>query len=486
MKTDFYTTVIKRKNKKTGEYRYQAQIRPKNATSPIPAESKTFDEKDEAESFIAEYLKQHKNSRKGKRLEVPIDTTKADARPIKTRDVTVAQALFIYAKQVACVQKNRKDQFYRINRFLRAAGMDEIDPASPKGTVRAKQTTDRTQSNGSRTAAQLRQTRQKNGLMIEHHIAEVANLPITDLGAHDIERFKLCNKSLNEPLSPSTINHFINLLRSLIKIAKKSWHWDELDFDVYHNSSLLPVPKCPKPVLPPENFIALIEYAKAKVKNPHFLPFVLLSALLGTRFSELGHQLTWGDVDLQRNLIYLTPDQSKAAAHERVVITEEVKAVLLSLASAGEQSGPLFGVTYDSMRGCLKRAWDALGLPQYGFHTFRHTAITDESAYNGGDVAKTQLFSRHNTVTVVMHYTHTNFDEYATEKRGRFSSEPVKPPKYPRVQEIAKNAALGYPLDFRFSPEHPFPPSAEVALSAADKVTSSNVVALDLARKRAS
>lgn len=478
MNSLFYTTVIKRKSKITGEVRFQAQIRPIDKQSQLSTVSKTFKTRQEAQDFISTYLKEHTEDRNNRRLKVGSATQ--GSMTVRAADISVANALFIYAREVVSTQKNRKDMYFRINRFLRAAGMKEIDPLSPRGELHQKPnvTGTRTKGNGQRTAQKMRQARQTNNLTLNAHIEYLANLPFSCLGAHDIERFKRCNQAGIKPLAPTTINHFINLFRKLVKTARKEWHWEEISLDVYHNSSLLSVPKSTKAVVLPEHFIALIEHTRANGKNVEFLPFILLSAMLGTRFSELAHKITWEQIKWQTNVMQLTPEGSKAGQFEQIVMTDEVKAVLRTLPNFVSNNGPLFNSSYESIRACLKRAWKALDLPNYGLHQFRHTAITDEAYYNGGDVGKTQLFSRHNSVSMAMHYTHTDFEQFAQEKRHRFAQGPMPKPKYPRVQEVARNAALGYPLDFQYSPQCPTPTCSITASAEASRNDGGNVIPL--------
>jgi len=480
MSTTFYTAVIKRKSKTSEKISYQAQIRPRDTISGKKATSKSFATRQAAHDFIAAFLQDQSEEKQSRRLKV--NKKDGSSTVIMASNISVAGALFIYAREIVCMQKNRKDMYHRINRFLRAAGMQEIEPLSPIGELHLKKAVKfKKTRNGQRTSTAMRKARTENSLVVDEHIADIAVMPFSNLGAHDIERFKRCGKAASKPLAPSTINHFINLFRKLVKTARKEWHWDEINLDVYHNSTLLRVPKKEKSVVHPEHFIALINYAQTKSENKNLLPFILLSAMLGTRFSELAHKLSWEQVDWQAGVMYLNPDLSKANMHERLVITEEVKAVLWSLPSYSTRCGSLFTTTYESIRACLRRAWDALKLPRYTLHQFRHTAITDEAHYNGGDVGKTQLFSRHNSVSMAMHYTHTDFEEHAQERRYRFSSEPAPKPKYPRVQEIARNAALGYPLDFQFTPDCPTPDCA-ASKKTSDEKGRSKIVQLRIAR----
>ncbi|MEW6212288.1 MAG: site-specific integrase [Acidobacteriota bacterium] len=229
--------------------------------------------------------------------------------------------------------------------------------------------------------------------------------PLIDISPIDVERFK--RERMATPIhggkarSPTTVNYEINALSRMMALA--------VEYGLARENPCSRVRRLNngsqrnRYATEEEERVIL---ADLRLRKHRILPVVLLALNTGMRRGEIV-SLRWSQVDLQRNLIYLT--KTKSGKPRDVPINQVARVVLLDL--AGKRGGgrpdseTLFDFTEhqatDAWRECCKRVKVA-GLR---FHDLRHTFAT-RLADTGCDPFTIMELLGHTDPKMTKRYTH--------------------------------------------------------------------------------
>lgn len=181
-----------------------------------------------------------------------------------------------------------------------------------------------------------------------------------------------------KPLSAGTKSHYLSFMRSLLRAAANEWGWIK-------NA---PVIKTKKPVskrihwLTREEANRLIECCSESIR-----PIVTFALVTGLRRSNI-IDLEWNQVDMQRKVAWINPENAKAGKAIGVALNDTACKVLrgqigkhsrwvfvhtkASTRSDGTKTATVRKMRKDdnsAWRGSLKRA----GITDFRFHDLRHT-----------------------------------------------------------------------------------------------------------------
>lgn len=176
---------------------------------------------------------------------------------------------------------------------------------------------------------------------------------------------KGASRITGQPVTDSTRNHYLTWMRSLMRRAQDEWGW--LD-----KAPALAKAKTPNRRirwLTKDEAARLIECAP-----PHLAAIIRFALATGLRRSNIIN-LEWSQVDLQRRVAWIHPDQAKAGRAIGVALNDSACAVI------SEQLGRhrRFVFTYEGrlMRLDANTAWRAslrrAGITDFRFHDLRHT-----------------------------------------------------------------------------------------------------------------
>ena len=202
------------------------------------------------------------------------------------------------------------------------------------------------------------------------------------------------DEQINKGYSANTIRLHLAVLSHLYTVAQHEWGYEDLKN---------PVLRLHKPKLPgarenritDEDIETLIQHTQSP-----FLPILIRLALLtGMRRSEL-IKLQWNDIDLEKQLIYLT--DTKNGDNRQVPIFNQVKAVLQEIEKDNSQ---LFPIKEHAVSVAFKRAAKRSGLVDISFHTLRHEAIT-RFFEKGLSIPEVASISGHKSWAMLRRYTH--------------------------------------------------------------------------------
>lgn len=165
--------------------------------------------------------------------------------------------------------------------------------------------------------------------------------------------------------SPTTANRHLGLVKSILRKAEREWGW------ISHQPF---VPSFPEPKRR-IRFLTREEVGKLMPLLPeHLRAMALFSLSTGLRASNVTN-LTWQQVDLERNHLWIHPDQAKAGRAISVPLNSEAISVLQK--QVGKHPQYVFAFkgkrimrpNHETWRRAVKNA----GIEDFRWHDLRHT-----------------------------------------------------------------------------------------------------------------
>ena len=191
---------------------------------------------------------------------------------------------------------------------------------------------------------------------------ELLSLPLAEITPDVIAQARA---KLSEGLSPNTVNKYMALMRSILKIAVEEWGW------------LTSAPKVPMYSLPKTDprWITREQFGRLVKHLPtHQADIARIAVLTGLRrFNITG--LTWDRIDLKRKTAFIPSSQAKGAKGIAVPLSDEAVRVLKRW--TGQHDTYVFVFRGKPVYQLVTKAWrdarTAAGLPGLKFHDLRHT-----------------------------------------------------------------------------------------------------------------
>jgi integrase len=172
-------------------------------------------------------------------------------------------------------------------------------------------------------------------------------------------------EKLSEGLRPTTVNHYMALLRAVLRRAQLEWGWLES------------VPRVPMyPIRHPDpRFITRARFIKlVRELPPHTADIASLAVYTGLRKANITG-LTWDRVDLKRATAFVPGSQAKGGRGINVPLNREAVALLKRW--KGKHESHVFGYRGKPITQVSTKAWRAAtkraGLAGLRFHDLRHT-----------------------------------------------------------------------------------------------------------------
>lgn len=187
-------------------------------------------------------------------------------------------------------------------------------------------------------------------------------LPLQDVSREVLE---VARGALGAGLAPATVNHYMGVLRSVLRRAATEWGWIQT------------VPKVPveKVKLQDPRWLTRAQFQRLVKHLPaHSSDIARFAVSTGLRRSNITG-LTWDRVDLKRRAVYIPGSQAKAGKGIPVALNREAVEVLKRWRGKHDlwvfvfRGKPVYQVTTATWR----RACIAAGIPGFRFHDLRHT-----------------------------------------------------------------------------------------------------------------
>ncbi len=212
---------------------------------------------------------------------------------------------------------------------------------------------------------------------------------------------------VNQGVSNASVNRLLALLRSIIRKAHFDWEWS----DRIPKVRLLPEPKRRIRWITPDEARKLLDAL------PDHLAFAMrFSLATGLRQGNMKN-LKWSQVDLERSVCWIHPDQAKARRAIHVPLNAEALRVLTSL--KGVDSKYVFTYRGKPVTQLTTKAWyralEKAGIKEFRWHDLRHTWASWH-VQNGTPLNVLQELGGWESVEMVRRYAHlgnTHLASYA-------------------------------------------------------------------------
>jgi integrase len=264
-------------------------------------------------------------------------------------------------------------------------------PPTPKTLAQvAQEYLDFKRGKGKRSIAQDEQIlkKLKRRLGEETHITEIAAQRIAQ---YDRDRTTETSR-LGRPVTPSTVNRELAVLRHLLRLAEEWGH-------------IAKVPKI-RMAREPEGRVVWLEATEeaallkacAASQNPHLLGIVTVALETGMRHGEI-LSLTWDRVDRARGVLML--ERTKSGKRREVPMRPEVDAVFAAMPEPREGR-----VWPDKrIRTAVENAVKAAGLKDFTFHGCRHH-FASWFMMRGGQLESLRQILGHRDIKMTLRYAH--------------------------------------------------------------------------------
>jgi site-specific recombinase XerD len=343
---------------------------------------------------------------------------------------SVAKALLQCALERLPYLKSAPQEARRINRFLRAGGLPELQltPLTTADTpaVRTGQLfdvkVDRAAAPGvipmglhahrARVASKTADSDMRRVRLAHRKVAYVTR--------HEMQEF--INALRSDGLSASTIALEHAVLRSLFNYTHNCWHWTSPSENPATGLKMPQIDNARDRVMSEEEQTRL-DAALAECRNGMVAPMLTLLRETAMRSSEPLERACWGDVDWARNVLSLR--DAKGGKRDVPLSPDAIAALqelldhqATSLPNVSEAmrraavapNSPIVQMTYEALKAAWKRACERAGVKDLHLHDLRHTSAT-RMALKTGNVFLVKALTGHRTMSQVQRYVNVKADD---------------------------------------------------------------------------
>lgn len=276
---------------------------------------------------------------------------------------TVAQALNYYARVYSLHKRGLGAELSRINRYLVAAGMPELEAhKNDQGGIEVRERPRRHVPDGFQTHVGRRRAKRSETNALRDALALK---PCGRVSTVSLREFQALMK--NEGLSESTAQKEFAMLKVMFNVAMREWSWG--GFENPCAGIKLGKSKRRFVKLEPAQREAL-DAALAECENPYFWPLVFVAKETTLRRETL-LELRWSDVDLGDRST-LAPTKTGQVMHK---FSKPVQALLLSLPRS--PCGRIFPLSKTAVTQAWNRVRTRANLPGLQYRDLRHIGATD-------------------------------------------------------------------------------------------------------------
>lgn len=335
-----------------------------------------------------------------------------------------ALALQAYALERLPSLKGARQDAARMNRYLRAVGLEVIKLERAKtspagGGVNYWNVSLVDEPSKRRIPNSLKKHRtaqRKKGSKTDTVRALLARTKFADFTPHLVQ--KLLDAMGLDGYQPATIGLERAQLRRVFSYALKTWLWTQPSINPASPVTVPPVSNERTRILTIDEWERL-EVALKEYGNPYALP--ALSVLLETsmRSSEPLIQARWRDVDWELNVLTL-PD-AKAGSREvplNPVAIEGLRNIQQRLKTVDPDAN-IFPMTYEALKKAWRVACKKAGIGKAKPHDIRRTAATRYAIEFPNNVPVVKLIMGHKTLSQTLRYIQLTAKHIANVMHGK-------------------------------------------------------------------
>lgn len=208
---------------------------------------------------------------------------------------------------------------------------------------------------------------------------------------------KITEDKLNAGVKPATVNHVLEVIRVILNTAVKHWEW----LGRAPHVRMLKTPRKRIRWMTREEAASVLSFLPE-----HLQVMMRFSLATGLRQSNVTG-LQWSEVDLERRVAWIHPDQSKSGRPIGVPLNKE--AVVLLRGEQGKHAKYCFTYRGRAVAKCNTKAWrHALinaGVADFRWHDLRHTWASWH-VQNGTPMHVLQELGGWSDIRMVQRYAH--------------------------------------------------------------------------------
>lgn len=219
--------------------------------------------------------------------------------------------------------------------------------------------------------------------------------------------------------SPATANRHLTVIRSILRRARDEWEW---------------IDKIPKIRLFSETQRRVRWLKREEAQRllselpPHLRDMAQFSLATGLRQRNVSH-LRWDQVDVERAVAWIHPDQAKARRAIAVPLNQD--AVMVLKRRMGQHDEYVFTFRNQPVGVCTTKAWwnalERAGIKEFRWHDLRHTWASWH-VQSGTSLQELKELGGWASLEMVMRYAHLASDQLKTAARRiecTFSTQPT-------------------------------------------------------------
>lgn len=344
---------------------------------------------------------------------------------------TLALALQIYGMERLPFLKGAPQEANRINRFLRAAGLDVLTVTELANGVGGKGVYyEVTLVSGDiprkipNSLKAHRQRQSEGAERTDRVIRQLAKTPVAEIRSYQMQA--LVDAMQCDEYGAATIGLQRALLRRLFNYSRKIWQWVA---PANNPASDLVMPKIDNAR---SRVLTNAEWARlspelAKSGNKYAAPAIALLLETAMRISEPILHAKWDAVDWNSSLIHLEDSKSGPRSVPLSVAATEILRALHALRDDQGCDPRILPVTYESLKAAWNRACEAAGIEGVHIHDLRHTAATRFTLQLNGNLPVLKVITGHKTYSQLNRYINVKPEDVSRLLQGRPLTEDAAP-----------------------------------------------------------
>jgi integrase len=337
---------------------------------------------------------------------------------------SLGQALQNYGLERLPFLKGAQQEARRINRYLRALGLDLLDlterapedgknpDKGPHWTVALVPCPDARVVPKGLHQHRDKQARQTTGS--DRHRALLARTMMADVTPYQVQ--DLMDAMQSEGYEAATVGQERSLLRVLFNHARKVWTWPEPMRNPASGIKMPPIDNRRERVLTNAEWDRLSVELK-RAKNRYIGPAVALLLVTTMRASEALLTARWSDVDLDRHLLTLC---TAKAGGRKVPLSPEAVEILRKLKEWAGDLDPnarILPISYERLKAAWNLACARAGIQDAHLHDLRRTGATHYAIQYNAYILK--IITGHKTDSQASRYVNIDTADVAQIMHGR-------------------------------------------------------------------
>ncbi len=351
---------------------------------------------------------------------------------------TLAQALQTYAVERLPMLKGAEKDAHRINRYLRAAGLDVIRLQRPDNPVAGEARQGPVYWIVSLVPAPAKRkipqglSGHRNAQATRTRDSDKQRRTLAQTSVAEIEPYQiqtLIDAMCHEGSRAATVGLERALLRRLFNYARRSWNWPQPTRNPATHLTLPKIDNARDKILTNGEWKKICVALKDCL-NPWVAPALSLLLQTAMRSSEALLRATWADFDVDRCILHLRDAKAGARNVPLNPAGMEVIQQLAQRAGSMDPAAQILPTTYEALKAAWNRACARAGVEGVLLHDLRHTSATRFSLELNGNMPVLKVITGHKTDSQLLRYINISADDVVRLLHGRPLSEDSAPAGY--------------------------------------------------------